>query len=416
VSSPRWAVGVVADDLTGGAAIAGEFAARGTPTLVTRADTALDSTAAVVFDTGSRHLERTEAVRRVAAVTDRLRAETLLAMKKVDSGLLGNAAAELAVFAERWAAPVVLAPACPAVGWCTVAGQQVHERHASIDVAAVIAQVTGERPALLSLDVVRAGVGSVACRLCHDRATVTLADATTVEELAVVARGAVEAGVTGFAGTYGLGAALAPLIGSSSPASPRPAGEPANLVSAHAEHVLIIVGSAAEVACQQVEHLRRAGADEIAVNLCALLGGRGETETARIRRAVSACKEPLILVHTAVDAAHCERVQAADSGSVGHLAPVFAPTLAAAAEAAEAHTALFLVGGETAGTVVDRLGIHSLIVHAELAPGVPLAVTSDPNARLVITKPGAFGGPSTVTEMASRVLQLSLAAGGGRGL
>lgn len=368
---------------------------------------ALCSTAAVVFDTGSRHLERTEAVRRVAAVTDRLRADTLLAMKKVDSGLLGNVAAEFGVFVERWAAPVVLAPACPAAGWRTVAGQQVHQRQPGIDVAGIVAEVAGERPAPLSLDVVRAGAGSVAERLRQDRAAVTLADATTVEDLAVIARGALEVGITGFAGTYGLGAALAPLVGLRLSDLPMLAGEPVTLAFSRTERVLIIVGSAAEVACQQVEHLRHAGADEIAVDLCALLAGCGEAETARVRRAVAACKDPLILVHTAVDTPRCERVQAADGGSVGYLAPVFAPTLAEAAEAAEAGTALFLVGGETAGTVVDRLGIHSLVVHAELAPGVPLAVTPGPNARLVITKPGAFGDASTVADVASQVLQLS---------
>ena len=65
--------------------------------------------------------------------------------------------------------------------------------------------------------------------------------------------------------------------------------------------------------------------------------------------------------------------------------------VAAATRAAGAH-AFVVAGGETAGAVVDALGVRALAIGPEIAPGVPWtrAVSTDPV--WLALKSGNFGG------------------------
>ena len=57
-----------------------------------------------------------------------------------------------------------------------------------------------------------------------------------------------------------------------------------------------------------------------------------------------------------------------------------------------------VAGGETAGAVVDALGIRALAVGREIAPGVPwMTSLGDPPLALAL-KSGNFGGPDFFLE------------------
>ncbi|MFG1954889.1 nucleotide-binding domain containing protein [Micromonospora sp. NPDC048830] len=85
-----------------------------------------------------------------------------------------------------------------------------------------------------------------------------------------------------------------------------------------------------------------------------------------------------------------------------HLATRLASALAdAAAPSAVDGRALVLTGGETARAVLDRLGV------ARLRPvtareGAVLSRTE--TGRLVVTRPGSFGGPASLTDLVRIVL------------
>jgi uncharacterized protein YgbK (DUF1537 family) len=400
---------VLADDLTGGAAVAAELAHRGVSALVVRwpatganktgidEPSAVDESPAVVLNTGSRYLEQGEAARRVTAATDVLRAQAGLVMKKVDSALRGGVRDELAAFFTRWDGPVVVAPACPAAGWRTTGGRQMKAGQAGVALPGLIAELTGEEPALVGLDTVRAGPVSVEREIRAGKSRITVADAASVTDLAAIARGAVTAGVTGFVGGYGFGSALAPLAGAS------PDVEPAALPGAR--RVLVVLGSISETARQQVRQLRAAGADEIVVDLFALVDGDSDSETRRIRQAIARTQGRVICVHTAADreAGKVQARRTARGWTERQLAEAYAPAFAAAAETLP-DAALFLIGGETADTVLNALGMCSFHVLGEPADGVALGIGHGTAPRLLLTKPGAFGNSSTVTEVADRLI------------
>jgi uncharacterized protein YgbK (DUF1537 family) len=69
-------------------------------------------------------------------------------------------------------------------------------------------------------------------------------------------------------------------------------------------------------------------------------------------------------------------------------------------------TRLVVAGGETSGAVVDALGVTSMAVGEELAPGVPvLATTPSPGLALVL-KSGNFGAPDFFEIALNRLAEL----------
>ena len=79
--------------------------------------------------------------------------------------------------------------------------------------------------------------------------------------------------------------------------------------------------------------------------------------------------------------------------------------LAASAVAAGAHR-IVVAGGETSGAIVDALGIHAVVVNAEMDTGVPWCSTVDDDDPVtLLLKSGNFGKPdllvraATVTEL-----------------
>lgn len=71
------------------------------------------------------------------------------------------------------------------------------------------------------------------------------------------------------------------------------------------------------------------------------------------------------------------------------------------APAAREHPALVLTGGETARAVLVAIGAGELHVREAWDDGVVVSAT--PDGRIVVTKPGAFGGPHALVRIAERL-------------
>ncbi|WP_270933111.1 four-carbon acid sugar kinase family protein [Falsiroseomonas oryzae] len=120
MSAPR--LRLLADDLTGALDATAELTGLCGPVPVAW-DDATDRTGSLALDSGTREAPRELATARVRALAPAL-AGAGIAFKKIDSLLRGHVAAELAAcLATRHWAHVVLAPAFPAQGRITRAGQ-----------------------------------------------------------------------------------------------------------------------------------------------------------------------------------------------------------------------------------------------------------------------------------------------------
>jgi uncharacterized protein YgbK (DUF1537 family) len=77
--------------------------------------------------------------------------------------------------------------------------------------------------------------------------------------------------------------------------------------------------------------------------------------------------------------------------------PAVAATLAAITARIPATPDLVLTGGQTARAVLDALGVHELAVIDEIHHGAVRSRT--PDGRVVVTRPGSFGSPSSFVDI-----------------
>ncbi|HEY0208901.1 four-carbon acid sugar kinase family protein [Acerihabitans sp.] len=389
-------VGIVADDLTGGAAIAGEIARPGQPVPVLRlqAGGGLARRTQVV-ETGSRYMPVAEAEQRVTlAVQQMQRAGFSLLMKKIDSTLKGNVAAELAIFARAVGQRLVIVPACPAIRIHVRDGFQWKSGLRGIDVIALVARALGWSPLSLPLAVVRAGEPAIGAWLGVTDCPVIIADAETQDDIRRIVGGARNTGVNAFAGVYGLGEALAGLPG-------RPDRQPPG----QASRLVVLVGSTAHATVEQVDHLITRGAANIPVRVASIFTDGAEAELQRIRHEIAQATAPVVLVHTdakstADDVSRfCRERGWSDRDLAKALAAPFAEAVRSVPGAG-----IMTVGGETTGALFDMLGWDGLLVTGEFAATVPIAALPDSGYPFILTKPGAFGTVSILQDVAEKML------------
>ncbi|GAB3279726.1 four-carbon acid sugar kinase family protein [Sinomonas notoginsengisoli] len=398
------AIGIVADDITGGAAIGAEIASMGHAVDVVRLSPASQRPTpphTVIVETGSRYLPPDESARRVQEAVAEMRRDGLpVLMKKIDSTLKGNVATELAAFADSRPGPLLIAPACPEVGLALVGGRQITRRGPGADVADLLAASLSGRIHILDLETVRRGRDAVAGWLRQHAGSTVLADSETQADLDEAAAGAAAAGVLSYAGTYGLGRALAA-------AFLEPGAAAAQFSPPPVDRVLVLAGSASDVTARQIRELVLAGAEEIVVDIEAVLQGQIKPEARRAGLLASASEAKVIVVHTAPGLTQ-ERVRR-HCGQHGwterDLALSLALPFAEAARAAEG-AAVYFIGGETTGAIAELLGLQALTVHGECTPAVPWATTSTPSPwPVLLTKPGAFGTDRALAEAADLLLR-----------
>ncbi|MER8001476.1 four-carbon acid sugar kinase family protein [Streptomyces sp. NPDC095613] len=364
---------------------------------------------ALVLDLDTRQLPGDEAARVVRTALRDVPAGTVL-IKKTDSLLRGNLAAEALAYAEG-AEGLVIAPALPAAGR-TVRDGVVHlhgtplhttdawraePRPAPRSVAEALGPLA---TAPVPLAVVRGSGDDLTERLRRLLAAGThpVCDAETDADLDAIAAAALRLGPgVRLLGTGGLAAALGRLVGraegrpddvpgprpdetspygadAASPDAGRTVSERVGTDrrrDAPDRPLLVVVGTAEPGAVAQIAQLTAAGARHTVLSP-ELLARPGETPPLATERAG--------VTVVSIDGAEGIRHGAARRTAAG----------LGRAVAALAHpTDLVLTGGETARRVLDALGIGELRPVGQIHHGAVHSRT--PDGRSVVTRPGSYG-------------------------
>lgn len=346
----------IADDLSGAAEVAQHL---GGP--VHLAATPYAGGVAVI-DLDTRHLPPDEAAQRVCDALSRVTPPVVF--HKVDSLLRGNLAAGVAAVRAAGRA-VVVAPALPGGGRVVLDGVphvdgvplagtaawHLESRPPPATVAEVLRPLA-TRP--VGLAEVRSGRLSFA-RAIH-AGEVPVCDAVTDHDLDRIVDAALELPAPALVGSGGLAAALGRRLG------PPP--------------LLVVVGTAAPSAREQVDRLVAGGAKQIEV-------GVDSTDPEEIERALASgpvvlSLEPGVLPGRARELA----------GALGRLV---------AAVPSIASCDLVLTGGETARRVLEALRVTALRPIREIHPGAVHSLTA--GGRSVVTRPGSFGGPDSLVHI-----------------
>jgi len=367
---------VVADDLSGAAETAAVLARPGVPARVVLAGRGRPVPATgglTVVDLDSRLAPAEDAARAVRNAVAAAPPSARI-VKKIDSLLRGNLAAEIGVLAAD--RPVVLAPALPVAdrvvrgGVVHLSGVPLHETDAwAIEPVpaptSVAAGLDGLRTTALGLDAVRRDAAA-ALAAAVDRAPVVICDAVTDADLDAIAAAALDrpdvvlAGSGGFAAAIGRRLAGAPADGAPPDRVPSPS-------------VLVVVGSAAPIAARQVERLLADGARELRLPVAGVSLEPGVT----------------VLRPAPVERADPRAVVTELARAVVDLDP------------GPAAADLVLTGGETARRVLDELGIDQLEPLAQIGHGAVESRTAD--GRHVVTRPGSFGGVDSLRDIVAKL-------------
>lgn len=251
-------LGIIADDLSGGMNIGVEFSSSGLrTTLMQQLQVSAIDTDVLIFDTATRIAAPEMAVRSVQEAAAILKAyDPLMVVKKIDSLLRGAVGYELEAVQKVFGfQKCLLVAASPKLGRTTVAGNQLvdgqllEQVRQRVDpssttegsyIPSILAAQTQLPVDVLKLEELEADTEAVVSRIRQSTASVLVADCQEQAGLNHVVRAAYSAGVRYYAGTYGLGEALALLL--------RPVLPP----------VLLVVGSLSAAAYEQVAYLKRA--------------------------------------------------------------------------------------------------------------------------------------------------------------
>ncbi|TQM61772.1 four-carbon acid sugar kinase family protein [Humibacillus xanthopallidus] len=404
-------IGVIADDLTGSAECAAHALLRvsrssilltapevptqdpGHPADNTAASDRAGMLRVLTVDTHSRGVAPSAAAARASAAADVV-ADAPVVVKKVDSLLRGNVAVEIAAVAAQLGRAPVVAVSNPALGRVVrdgvlhVGGIPLHETelwHVEPTPAprSVPEAMIPLRTVLVPQRTVDAGVAAVAdvLRDIASSGAVAVCDAATDADLVTI-----HAAATG-----GRRAAL--LVGSGAMAdtavralAPEPDAAPTPLPRLRS--LLMVLGTRASAVAPQLEHLGAEAAHIELVGPTRLLADPGAL-AARLSQLPARG-----LVAVALDPS-----AATETGDVSRLVHALADALA---PLVVRYDGVFLTGGETARAVLDRLGVGSLSVLAELERGTVVSRTD--GGHVVVTRPGSFGAPDSLVRTAHRLL------------
>jgi 4-hydroxythreonine-4-phosphate dehydrogenase len=403
-------LGIVADDLSGAAECASHALLR-----VSRSEVVLtggsvvgeaggvttpSDAAVVTVDTDSRRLPADEAVLAVRAAAASM-ADTPVVVKKVDSLLRGHVAAEVAALAQVLQRTPVVAVANPALdrvvreGVLQVGGTPLHDTDLwSVEPTAAptrVAQALHPMPTVLvPHTVVALGVDAVAEALAAaaDSGLVAVCDAITEADLEVVHAAATRSGSPSL--LVGSGALAAVAVR----ALPRSLDTaPDALPGARRTHqalrsVLLVLGTRATTVSAQIAQVRPLASETVLLQpdelLADVTGVAARLTGLPTDGAVVVALDPAATVDPSRSRVLTEA-----------LATAVTPVL-------DRYDAALLSGGETARAVLDRLGVHSLEVVAEIETGT--VVSRRPGGRLVVTRPGSFGDAGSLLRVARQLL------------
>ena len=369
---------VIADDLSGAAECAAEFAQPGVPILLQLAQNPdLGDGPAVVWDVDARDATPTLLPEMVRTINCSRRAYV-----KIDSLLRGNWAALVAAIVQKTPRPTVMCSALPRLGRSmregfvdlapigTASGQGLaHYASSAIEELALAGVQAGHYLLSTGTDSdIREGLLAAL-----GRNTVTVIDARTDAELDTLAR-ALESLPTPYTaiGSAGLAGALARVL--TVPLSRCALGTMSSMA--------ILVGSRTGPAREQLAQL----ATESGEAVCWWSGSPG----GGIAPAAGARDRSLHLFST------CLEASATPGGR--HLTRRFVDEVLTNLPAVDCFVT---TGGETARALCDALGVAYLTVLGQVEPGVSLARMALPGGpRHLVLKSGSFGDPETLVRVA----------------
>lgn len=348
------AIVIIADDLTGAADSAVAFAKRGFKTdVLLEGMQAGDQAADVLaFTTETRDVHK-DALPDKFDVLRSSTAEGVLLFKKIDSMLRGNTISEIGIATRTLPDHVaIISPAYPALGRVCIAGRMHWKDRAgegTIDLAESLRRC-GTQPISLpsGLD---ASFLSELVKEGRERGRVFLHDARTDEDLESVAHAGLSLGRSVlWIGSGGLAHALAHQFPKRS--------NPIRNFEPRSGTGLLFIGSDHPVTEAQVEMLRK----ETLTDISLIQIGRGSTHASNIY----------------------ETVHKLEARNISFI---------------------FMTGGDTATLVCKALGIVSLAIESEFAPGVPVGRAKNGvfDGVPVVLKSGGFGEPDLLCRICREV-------------
>lgn len=390
---------VLADDLSGAAECAAGLAraSRNGAALVLKGT--LPTSGSWALDTDSRALPPAAAAELAADTLRRASAaasDRAVLFKKIDSTLRGNVAQELraALALPDVVAAAVVCPTLPSQGRTLAKGvlhihgePQMDRQGHPLDLPRLLADADPNvrlvRPAASCTPVELAAQLASAVRAGTRILVVDAADESDLRRLAralVLAAAHVRLLAVGAAGlANALAGELLGAAGGDPAAPPPPAARPGPLVA--------VVGSFNSVTGRQVDELGR----QPDVHLVRL---NASTWIARPGVAADALAEAAVHVEqgrSIVLAASGAMPVRSSRELVHHMAAAAEPLIRRA-------STLVLTGGDTARTVLERLGIERLQVLGELEPGICLS-RAGAEAPTIVTKAGGFGDSQSLVRV-----------------
>jgi uncharacterized protein YgbK (DUF1537 family) len=415
-------LGIVADDVTGGADLAGMLTSRGARTLLCVDQTHLpidpdEHWDAVVMALKTRSIAADEAVARSLRALGSLRRHGARQVffkycSTFDSTEVGNIGPVLdALLAAMGASFSCLVPALPInartqyLGHLFVNGRLLSESsmrnhplnpmHDS-DLVRLLRAQTRRGVGLVPLDTVRRGPASIRAAvtaLSSEEVALALVDAIDDGDLMTIAEAFVDDPLV--SGSSGLALALPDVWqtrGLWRPDDRAPQAPPSGYAP-----TLILCGSCSSRTGEQVAYIERLTGPVVHLETAAMRGGSGNAELARVLATVG---DQLRTRGWSLVASCAGGPSPAVAGTGEGQDPRQAPQI----EAALARLALLAVsdlgvrsllvaGGETAGAVARVLNLSTLRVGPQLDPGVPVCYTREAPDVAVVFKSGNFGKP-----------------------
>lgn len=364
---------IIADDLTGAMDAAVPFRLRGltASVAITPGIAAVTASADVVaISTASRDLPSPDAAAVVTSELHRLSGATPhLIIKKIDSTGRGNIAPEtVAALTATGRNLAVVCPALPAQGRTVVDGHVLVGGHGAVEAGFAEAANTSLVDLFREFD---PGLEVIAAKPSDPLPeaagpTVVVYDATTDADLTAIADAILEARHPVIAaGSSGLTSALAGgLLGH--PDQPRGVLLQGPLC--------FVIGTRSAASRAQIAMLMNAGVLP--------LESAGNTPP----------RDPsLLIADTASDQSPVDVLARLASRAIAH------------ARATRPRT-MFLAGGDTAAAMLAGLGVGSIMIDAELMPGVVAgSVTTELGPMTVVTKAGGFGAEDTFAKILAAV-------------
>ena len=416
------AVGIIADDLTGAGDSAVQFARKGWRARLSLSEQIAGSSAdgavvATVTDARAMSPARARSTTR-AAVESLRRAGVNRIFLKIDSTLRGSVGAQIAgaLAAGVDDAIAVVCPAYPAMGRVVDNGRLL-VNGAGVETTSVgrdpVTPVTTSSlseliPGSVGLRIVRGDAIVLAASILEAGSRIVHVDATTDDDLSVVADAIVLLGVRAIpVGSAGLAEVMAGAWGTGLPDTA--------MTDAHTTRpgpVLVQVSSLHDVSRMQFDRLLASAAPDTVRALAPpfddVVGADVALDWVTRTLEVDPALPDIVVV-----LAPLHRGTVTSSAASGRVDRTAADLVADGLAAISAHVidragarALVLMGGEGARALLRRSGAASILIAGSLREGLPIGVIDGGHldGLTVVTKAGGFGSESTLSDILPELL------------